>query len=228
MELLEAMVAAGVGKILFSSTAAVYGNPVTGLIEENHTTNPTNAYGASKLLYEHMLDWYDTVYGIKHAALRYFNAAGASDGRGEDHKPETHLIPIVLQVALGQRDFVEIYGSDYSTKDGTCIRDYIHVVDLAQAHLLAVRNLGSQSLHYNIGNGQGYSVKEVIEAVREVTGKPIAAKEADRRQGDPEVLVASSAKITQELGWQPRRPRLEDIVASAWEWHRRHPQGYGK
>jgi UDP-glucose 4-epimerase len=226
VELLEAMVATNVGKILFSSTAAVYGDPVTDMIAEDHPRHPTNAYGHSKLLYEHMLDWYDTVYGIKHAALRYFNAAGASVERGEDHRPESHLIPLVVQAAMGQRDYVEIYGTDYPTPDGSCIRDYIHIEDLARAHLLALENLGGDSMHYNLGNGKGYSVREVIETVRRVSGTDFEARETGRRPGDPAVLVASSRKITEELGWQQRQPELEKIVTSAWEWHSRYPDGY--
>jgi UDP-glucose 4-epimerase len=227
VELLEAMVAAGVGKILFSSTAAVYGDPVTEAIAEDHPKHPTNAYGHSKLLYEHMLDWYDIVYGIKHVALRYFNAAGASPERGEDHRPESHLIPLVLQTALGQRGFVEIYGTDYPTPDGTCIRDYIHIEDLGRAHLLALENLGSESMHYNLGNGKGYSVREVIEAARSITGRNIEAREVLRRPGDPPVLVASSERIMADLGWRQEHPELEKIVGSAWEWHSLHPHGYG-
>jgi UDP-glucose 4-epimerase len=226
VELLEAMVSAGVGKILFSSTAAVYVDPVTDLIAEDHPKRPTNAYGQSKLLYEHILDWYDVIHDVKHAALRYFNAAGASATRGEDHRPESHLIPLVLQAALGQRDCVEIYGTDYPTPDGTCIRDYIHIEDLAQAHLLALKNLGNKSMHYNLGNGRGYSVREVIEAARRVSGRDFKTRETDRRPGDPAILVASSKKIISELGWKQKKPELDEIVASAWEWHCTHPNGY--
>lgn len=226
VEMLEAMVAGGVGKILFSSTAAVFGDPVTETIAEDHPKKPTNAYGQSKLLFEEMLDWYDRVHGMRHAALRYFNAAGASRDRGEDHKQESHLIPLVLQTALGQRGAVEIYGTDYPTPDGTCIRDYIHIEDLAQAHLLALDALSGASIHYNLGNRRGHSVREVIETARRITGQPITANESSRRPGDPAVLVANSEKIIDELGWKQRYPELEEIIATAWEWHRQHPEGY--
>ncbi|MBI5871399.1 MAG: UDP-glucose 4-epimerase GalE [Actinobacteria bacterium] len=226
LELLEAMAAADVGKVLFSSSCAVYGNPVSETIDEDHPKNPTNAYGESKLIYEKMLDWYDRIYGIRHVALRYFNAAGASRERGEDHTPESHLIPLVLQTALGQREFVEIFGTDYPTPDGTCIRDYIHIEDLAAAHLLALRNLDDVSLKFNLGNGRGYSVREVIETAARVSGREIRVRESDRRPGDPARLVASSRKIQSELGWQQRQPELEKIIADAWEWHSRHPGGY--
>ncbi len=226
ISLLEAMTATGVSKLLFSSTAAVYGDPVTEILSEDHPQNPTNAYGESKLIFERVLDWYDRIYGIKHAALRYFNAAGASEERGEDHDPESHLIPLVLQAALGQRPHVEIYGTDYPTRDGTCIRDYIHVRDLADAHLLALRRIEGKSLHYNLGNSRGYSVREVIDCAREVTGIKFEVKESYRREGDPIVLVASSERIIKELGWQPQNPSIEAIVASAWRWHREHQEGY--
>ncbi len=226
VELLEAMVATGVGRILFSSSCAVYGDPITGTIAEDHPKKPTNAYGESKLLFERMLDWYDRIHGIKHVALRYFNAAGAAPGRGEDHTPESHLIPLVLQAALGQREYVEIYGTDYPTPDGTCIRDFIHIEDLTEAHLLALRSLGESSPHYNLGNGRGYSVREVIETARKVTGRDIEVRESARRPGDPAALVASSDRIVAELSWQRRHPELEEIIATAWEWHRLHPRGY--
>lgn len=226
LALLDAMHAVGVYKILFSSTAAVYGDPVTEVLDEDHPLSPTNAYGESKLIFERQLDWYDRIFGIKHAALRYFNAAGASGERGEDHRPESHLIPLVLRTALGKRDHVEIYGTDYPTADGTCIRDYIHVRDLAQAHLLALRHLEGESFHFNLGNGQGYSVRDVIETAREVTGIDFEVRESGRRSGDPVVLVASSERIGRELGWKPEHPALKDIVASAWQWHREHPEGY--
>lgn len=224
--LLDAMQVMGVRKILFSSTAAVYGDPLTEFLAEDHPQNPTNAYGESKLIFERQLDWYDKIFGIKHAALRYFNAAGASAERGEDHRPESHLIPLVLKTALGQREHVEIYGTDYGTLDGTCIRDYIHVKDLAQAHLLALRHLETESFHFNLGNGRGYSVREVIDTARRVTGVDFKVVEAGRRHGDPTVLVASSEAISRELGWKPEHPDLKDIVASAWEWHQAHPDGY--
>jgi UDP-glucose 4-epimerase len=227
VELLEAMVSAGVDRLLFSSTAAVYGNPRTEFLDEEHPQAPTNAYGQSKLFFEQMLDWYERIHGIRHAALRYFNAAGATAERGEDHRPETHLIPLVLKTALGQRQRIEVYGTDYATPDGTCVRDYIHIADLAQAHLLALRGLGAESMHYNLGNGKGYSVREVIETAREVTGRDFAVRESARRPGDPAVLVASSKRIESELGWRQEYPELKTIVASAWEWHQRHPGGYG-
>ncbi len=227
LELLEAMVEAGVDKLLFSSTAAIYGDPETEYLHEDHPQRPTNAYGESKLQFERLLDWYERIHGIRHAALRYFNAAGASGERGEDHRPESHLVPLVLKTALGQREQVEIYGSDYPTRDGTCIRDYIHVVDLADAHLLVLKHLDGESLHYNLGNGTGYSVREVIDTAREVTGKDFTVVESDRRPGDAAVLVASSDRIREELGWEPQHPSLEQIVADAWRWHREHPQGYG-
>ena len=225
--LMEAMVAAGVGKILFSSTAAVYGNPETELISEEHPKRPTNAYGETKLQFERVLAWYDAIFGIRHVNLRYFNAAGASGARGEDHRPESHLIPLVLQTALGRHDSVAIYGTDYPTPDGTCIRDYIHIEDLAAAHIMALRHLGDCSLHYNLGNGKGYSVREVIETVRRVTGTDFKVIESQRRPGDAAVLVASSDLIREEIGWRPRHPDIASIVTSAWEWHRANPDGYG-
>lgn len=225
--LLESMVAADVSKILFSSTAAVYGDPETETIDETHSTTPTNAYGETKLQFERILEWYDGLFAIKNVSLRYFNAAGASGERGEDHHPESHLIPLVLKAALGERESISIFGSDYDTPDGTCIRDYIHIEDLAEAHIMALRHLGDTSLKYNLGNGKGYSVKEVIDTTREVTGIDFAVKESERRPGDAGVLVASSDKITRELGWQPRHPELNRIIASAWEWHQEHPDGYG-
>ena len=226
VEMLEAMVETGVNRILFSSTAAVYGDPVTDSIDEGHPQHPTNAYGESKLLFERLLDWYDKIHGIKHAALRYFNAAGASSERGEDHEPETHLIPLVLKTALGKRDYVEIYGTDYPSPDGTCVRDYIHIRDLAQAHLVALDALGNESLHYNLGNGNGYSVREVMETARRVTGVDFEIRESGRRSGDPVILVASSDRISKELGWKPEHPELLDIISSAWDWHRSNPDGY--
>lgn len=226
VELLEAMVEAQVNRILFSSTAAVYGDPVTDLIDEDHPQYPTNAYGESKLLFERLLDWYDHIHGIKHAALRYFNAAGASEERGEDHEPETHLIPLVLKTALGKKEFVEIYGTDYPSPDGTCVRDYIHIKDLAQAHLMALDGLESDSLHYNLGNGNGYSVRQVMETARRVTEVNFEIRESGRRKGDPVILVASSDRISKELGWNPEHPAIEDIISSAWDWHRTNPDGY--
>lgn len=224
--LMEAAVRAGVSRFLFSSTAAVYQSSDEPLSEES-PLGPVNVYGQTKLMIEQALGWYYRVHGLRYAALRYFNAAGALTGRGEAHQPESHLIPLVLQVALGQRDQVEIYGTDYPTRDGTCIRDYIHIADLVEAHLLVLEALEQQPrMVYNLGNGTGYSVLEVIETARKVTGHPIPAREAPRRAGDAPRLVASADTIRQELGWQPAHPSLEEIIASAWEWHREHPQGY--
>ena len=228
--LLERMEEAGVNKIVFSSTAATYGNPERVPIEESDRTEPTNAYGETKLSMERMMRWFDHAHGIKFVSLRYFNAAGAHENGliGEDHRPETHLIPVVLQVALGQREAISMFGDDYPTPDGTCIRDYIHVMDLADAHVLALEKLrgGGDSGIYNLGNGTGYSVREVVEAVRRVTGHPIPAKVEPRRAGDPAILVASSARTMSELGWNPKRTELEAIIASAWSWHQAHPNGY--
>ena len=228
LALIEAMLRHKVNRLVFSSTAALFGNPERVPIAENDRLQPTNAYGASKLLVEQMLPWLNTAHGLRFACLRYFNAAGArSPDNGEDHRPETHLIPILLKVALGQRPSVAVFGSDYPTPDGTCVRDYIHVEDLARAHLLALTALAEREmLHYNLGNGEGFSVREVIEAARDVTGHPIPCIEAPRRAGDPAILVASSARIRAELGWEPQLPSLKDIIGSAWEWHRRHPHGY--
>jgi len=234
LSLLEAMLATGHDRLVFSSTAACYGEPVSTPILEDAKLEPTNAYGESKLLVEHMLRWFHRVHGFRYASLRYFNVAGASTFEvagvselyGEAHEPESHLIPLVLDVALGRRQSIKIFGQDYPTKDGTCIRDYIHVRDLADAHLLALAALAERGrLIYNIGNGQGFTVREVVDAVRRVTGRPIAVEECARREGDPAVLVAGSEKIKQELGWRPRFADLDAIVASAWEWHQQH---YGK
>lgn len=228
--LLDALVAGGVKYLVFSSTAAVYGEPEQVPIPEDHPKNPTNPYGFSKLTFEGILQFYEQAYGLRFMSLRYFNAAGADPEAeiGEDHHPESHLIPIVLQTALGARDHLELYGTDYPTPDGTCVRDYIHVADLSQAHLLALKALaaGGNSAIYNLGNGQGYSNKEVIETARRVTGKEIRVLNGPRRPGDPAVLVASSAKIKAELGWNPKYPDLEQIIATAWRWHQSHPQGY--
>ena len=224
--LIEAAVRAGVGRFVLSSTAAVYDTSDEPLSEAS-PLGPNNVYGQTKLMIEQALEWYRRIHGLHYAALRYFNAAGALQGLGEDHQPESHLIPLVLQAALGQRPEVRIYGSDYSTPDGTCIRDYIHISDLVSAHLLALDALGKRDrLVYNLGNGAGYSVRQVIETARQVTGLPIPAVEAPRRPGDAARLVASSALIQRELGWKPRIPALNDIIASAWEWRRRHPTGY--
>lgn len=227
LTLLQAMVEHGVRRFILSSTANLFGRPRRIPIAESEAIIPGSPYGESKHILERALYWLDRIYGLRYAALRYFNAAGASAERGEDHRPETHLIPRVLQVALGRQEHIVIYGDDYPTRDGTCVRDYIHVSDLAQAHILALRALDRGSRVYNLGNGRGFTVKEVIETARRITGHPIPAVVGPRREGDPAVLVASSRRIRRELGWRPRFPDLEAIVASAWEWHRRHPDGYG-
>jgi UDP-glucose 4-epimerase len=223
------MLQAGVRRLVFSSTAALYGTPERTPIEEIDPLHPTNAYGESKLLVEHMLSWFHRIHGLRYASLRYFNASGATPEHGEDHRPESHLIPLILQVALGKREHIDIYGTDYPTPDGTCVRDYIHVTDLASAHLLVLDALREkEKLIYNLGNGRGFTVREVIETVRRVTGHPIPAREVDRRAGDPAVLVASSAKIKRDLNWEPQFPSLEAIVRSAWDWFRAHPDGYAE
>ena len=227
LTLLEALLEHGVRRFVFSSTAALYGTPERTPIEETDKLQPTNTYGESKLLVERMLDWMNRIHGLRYACLRYFNAAGAAGERGEDHHPESHLIPLILQVALGQRENIAIYGTDYSTPDGTCVRDYVHISDLASAHLLALEALKEKErLTYNLGNGKGFSVREVIETVRRVTGHAIPVKEVGRRAGDPAVLVASSEKIKKELRWKPEYPGLESIIRTAWEWRRKHPNGY--
>jgi len=220
LSLFEAMLAKGVKRLVFSSTAAVYGEPESTPIVEEAPLRPTNAYGESKLLVEQMLTWLNRIHGFRYASLRYFNVAGAIDGRGEAHEPESHLIPLILDVALGKRKSIKIFGQDYPTPDGTCIRDYIHVQDLAEAHLLAFEGLAQrEKLICNIGNGQGFTIRQVIESARRVTGHPIPVEEAPRRPGDPAVLIASSEKIGRELGWKPKFDKLDDIVASAWKWH---------
>jgi len=227
LSLLEAILSEGPRRLVFSSTAAVYGEPEKTPIPESARLLPTNAYGESKLLVEQMLTWLNRVHGLRYASLRYFNVAGAPDGRegalrGEEHQPETHLIPLVLDVALGRRKSIYTYGNDYPTPDGTCIRDYIHVSDLAQAHLLAFEALERQDrLIYNLGNGQGFSVREVIEAARRITGHPIPEEMRPRRPGDPAVLVAGSEKAMRELGWKPKYADLNEIVRTAWEWHQK-------
>ncbi len=230
INLLEAMKKSNVDKLVFSSTAAVYGEAKEIPIKENSITDPKNPYGRSKLFFENILSDYDQTFDFKYISLRYFNASGADpDGNiGEDHNPETHLIPIVLETALDKREKLEIYGTDYDTRDGTCIRDYIHVNDLAKAHILAVEALeaGESSNIYNLGSGSGYSVKEVINTAREVTGKKIIAEPADRRPGDPPVLIASSAKIKEDLNWQPEFEDLEKIISTAWNWHKNNPNGF--
>ena len=232
ISLLESMKEHNVKYIVFSSTAATYGEPKKVPIEECSETCPTNAYGESKLIVEKILRWCDHAYGIKYTALRYFNAAGAHvNGQiGEDHSPETHLIPIILDVALGNREKIMMFGDDYNTKDGTCVRDYIHVTDLARAHLLALKRLmnGGESTAYNLGNGTGFTVKEVVEVARKVTGHAIPAEVAPRRAGDPATLIASSDRAVNELGWKPEFNSLETIISTAWKWHQSHPNGYEK
>jgi len=224
LKLLEAAVAAGVKKFVFSSTCATYGPPEKLPITEDTPQRPINPYGESKLMFEKMLQWYQQLHQLEFVSFRYFNAAGATVKFGENHNTETHLIPNVLKVPLGQAPHCEIYGTDYPTPDGTCIRDYIHIADLAQAHMLALAP-GKQGF-YNLGNGEGYSVREVIQTCEQVTGTTIPIIEKPRRPGDPPKLVASAAKAIQDLGWRPRYPKLNDIVASAWAWHKKHPRGY--
>lgn len=228
--LLEAMVKNNVGKIVFSSTAATYGEPENIPILESDRTCPTNPYGETKLAIEKMFKWTAEAHGLRYVSLRYFNACGADESGtiGEAHNPESHLIPLILQVPNGKRETISIYGTDYDTPDGTCIRDYIHVTDLAQAHILAVQylNNGGESDIFNLGNGVGYSVREVIETARKVTGHPIPATETSRRAGDPARLVASSEKAKKILGWKPVHDSLEEIISSAWNWHKNHPNGY--
>ena len=227
LALLDAMRDCDVRRLVFSSTAATYGEPAKQPIEESDPTNPTNPYGATKLAFEHALRWYEHAYQLRYASLRYFNAAGATAHCGEVHDPETHLIPILLQAAAGTRAQVEIYGDDYPTRDGTCVRDYIHVVDLARAHILALDILHERSAIYNLGcGGDGYTVKEVIDVARAVTGRDIPVRTGPRRAGDPAVLVASSAKIKRELGWSPQFQDLRLIIESAWRWLEQHPRGY--
>ncbi len=219
LTLLEAMLATGVQRLVFSSTAAVYGEPESTPIREDAPLRPTNAYGESKLLVEHMLGWLNRIHGFRYTSLRYFNVAGAIEGRGEAHEPESHIIPLILDVALGRRQSIKVFGRDYPTPDGTCIRDYIHVQDLARAHLLALEALKERDkLIYNLGNGVGFSVREVIESARRVTGHPIPVEECPRRPGDPAVLIASSEKIGAELGWKPKYSILDEIIESAWTW----------
>ena len=230
--LLQSMVEHDVKKIVFSSTAATYGEPESIPILESDKTEPTNPYGETKLSMEKMMKWTDVAHGVHYVALRYFNACGAhvSGEIGEAHNPETHLIPLILQVPNGQRESISIFGDDYDTKDGTCVRDYIHVTDLAQAHILAVKYLmdGGKSDVFNLGNGVGFTVKEVIETARKVTGHPIPAVISPRRGGDPAKLIASSEKAKSILGWKPEHADLEEIIATAWKWHKNHPNGYAK
>jgi UDP-glucose 4-epimerase len=227
LSLLDAMRAAGVAKLVFSSTAAVYGDSEKQPIDEDDPLAPGNPYGETKLAMERAFAWYGRAYGLRFASLRYFNAAGATERSGEWHNPETHLIPIVLQVAAGLRDEVTVFGDDYPTPDGTCVRDYIHVADLARAHVLALGMLDKRSAIFNLGcGGAGYSVREVIDVAREVTGREIRVRIGQRREGDPAVLIASSERIRRELKWSPERQDLGDIVASAWRWLQAHPHGY--
>jgi UDP-glucose 4-epimerase len=226
LSLIESAARAGIKKFVFSSTAAVYVSSDQPLTEDS-PLGPTNVYGQTKLMTEQTLEWYRQIYGLHFACLRYFNACGALPGRGEAHQPESHLIPLVLRVALGQRESASIFGTDYPTPDGTCIRDYIHIADLVSAHLLALEALEKKDkLIYNLGSGTGYSVREVIETARKVTGNAIPVIESARRAGDSARLVASSEKIRRELGWKPGHDNLQDIIASAWQWHRSHPKGY--
>ncbi|UOQ45661.1 UDP-glucose 4-epimerase GalE [Halobacillus salinarum] len=230
--LLKAMAEHNVKNIVFSSTAAVYGEPEQIPIQETDATDPTNPYGETKLAIEKLLKWAEKAYEIRYVILRYFNVAGADpDGRiGEDHRPETHLIPIILQVAQGKRDRIMIFGDDYPTDDGTCVRDYIHVHDLVNAHLLAIKKLNTNEVSgtYNLGNGQGFTVKEVIDAARRVTGHPIPAETAPRREGDPAQLVASSEKANRELNWNPQHAEMDTMIQTAWDWFQAHPEGYEK
>jgi len=225
LNLLDAMVSVGVTKIVFSSTCAIFGPPERVPIDETMPTRPINPYGESKLAFEKILRWYDEIHGLKYTSLRYFNAAGASEKFGEDHRVETHLIPNVLKVALGEKPAVEIFGTDYETPDGTCVRDYIHIIDLARAHIFALDAVKSDS--YNLGTGGGASVREVIDACRKAIGRKIDIVEKPRRLGDPPRLIASSEKIKRELGWKPEFQSLDVIIESAWKWHQKFPRGYG-
>jgi len=229
LNLIENAVKYGVKRFILSSTANLFDDPERMPIDENERIVPGSPYGESKFILERYLYWMDRLHDMRYACLRYFNACGATEERGEDHDPETHLIPLVLEVALGQREKITIFGNDYDTPDGTCVRDYIHVVDLAEAHILAMRSLtDGPSRKYNLGNGRGYSVQEVVETARAVTGHPIPAEIGPRRPGDPDVLIASSETINHELGWKPIYPQLRTIIETAWKWHLAHPQGYEK
>jgi UDP-glucose 4-epimerase len=225
LSLLNSMIECNVRKIVFSSTAAVYGEPVKQPIEESDPTAPTNTYGETKLSFEKALAWYSKAYGIQYTSLRYFNAAGASEKFGEHHNPETHLIPAILRVAAGKGERVELYGDDYPTRDGTCLRDYIHVIDLARAHILALENQGNSIFNLGCG-GEGYTVREVLNVAKEVTNRDIPSRISARRPGDPAALIASSVRIRQELGWKPEFQDLRAIISSAWKWMQSHPNGY--
>jgi UDP-glucose 4-epimerase len=226
LNLLQSIVEHGVKRVILSSTANLFDQPERMPIDESERIVPGSPYGEAKCILERMLHWLDRIYGVRFACLRYFNAAGATSTRGEDHDPELHLIPLVLQVALGKREKISIFGDDYPTRDGTCVRDYIHVVDLAQAHILALGALEGGSRFYNLGNGEGFTVKEVIDTAREITGRAIRTDIAPRRAGDPAVLVAASNKIRKELGWTPQFPHVREIIRSAWQWHQANPEGY--
>ena len=225
--LMDTMLEFGCKDVIFSSTAATFGEPEYVPIDESHPQRPINAYGESKLMFEKVLRWYHTAYGVRYNLFRYFNVAGASEKLGEAHKNESHLIPMIIQAVLGQRESFSLFGTDYPTKDGTCVRDYIHVKDLALAHILALKNLDTCPYgEYNLGNGEGFTVKEIIETVQKVTGVRVNVMETNRRAGDPAVLVASNEKAKKELGWQPKFISIDSIVQSAWNWHQRHPYGY--
>jgi UDP-glucose 4-epimerase len=226
ISLLNAMVEAGVRRFILSSTCATFGNPVRLPIDEDHPQQPISPYGVSKYMIEQMLPWYELAHGVRYACMRYFNACGATPERGEDHDPEIHLLPLILQVAAGKRAHIKIFGTDYDTRDGTCIRDYIHISDLGRAHVLALAPLAERSRNFNLGNGDGFTVREIIEAARRVTGHPIPAVEEPRRAGDPPIMIGDSRRARAELGWEPRYPTIEQIIASAWDWHQRHPSGY--
>ncbi len=229
VNLIDAAVESGVGRFILSSTANLFDDPETMPISESERIVPGSPYGESKFFIERILHWTQITKGLRYAALRYFNASGCTPRKGEDHDPETHLIPLVIQVALGQRENIKIFGDDYDTPDGTCVRDYVHVSDLASAHILALEALSEREcFHYNLGNGNGFSVKQVIDTVREVTGHPIPAEVTPRRAGDPGTLVADSKAIREELEWEPQFPDLKSIVQSAWDWHKEHPKGYAE
>lgn len=224
--LLNGMAAQGVRRFILSSSCATFGNPVYTPIDERHPQQPISPYGLSKLMIEQMLPWYEQAHGIRYSCMRYFNAAGATPRCGEDHEPEIHLLPLVLQVAMGKRTHATIFGGDYDTRDGTCVRDYIHISDLGRAHVLALAPLESRSCNYNLANGDGFTVREVIAAARAVTGQPIPVVLEPRRAGDPPVMIGDSRRARAELGWSPRYPTIESIIQSAWDWHIAHPHGY--
>jgi UDP-glucose 4-epimerase len=224
--LLNAMAARDVRRFILSSTCATFGNPQRLPLDEEHPQNPISPYGVSKLMIEMMLPWYELAHGIRYSCMRYFNACGATPARGEDHDPEIHLLPLILQVAMGKREHIKIYGTDYDTRDGTAIRDYVHISDLARAHVLALAPLAERSRNFNLGNGDGFTVREVIEAARRVTGHPIPAIEQPRRAGDPPIMIGDSRRARSELGWAPRFPDIQQIIQTAWDWHQAHPNGY--